>query len=130
MSTKTPPSQTAGKRFIGQVEWFSERKGYGFIGWEEDKDVFVHRSAILSRGKILQEGQKVEFGVKRTPQGTEAINVIELPREAERAIDHSGHNLQVLSRKQAHHVKNRQRHSNPARPQKGPFVYSYTIRKR
>jgi cold shock CspA family protein len=56
MVTKTPPSQTAGQRFIGQVEWFSERKGYGFIGWEEDKDIFVHRSAILSRGKILQEG--------------------------------------------------------------------------
>ena len=130
MSTETPASQVAGERFIGRVEWFSERKGYGFIGWQEDKDIFVHQSAVLRRGrKILQEGQRVEFGVRRTPQGPEAINVVELPRGAERAIDHPEHNPRV-SKGQAHRVKRRQRGSDSARTQTGPFVYSYTIQRR
>ena len=130
MSTGTLPSQVAGERFIGRIEWFSERKGYGFIGWQGDKDVFVHRNAILDQGrKILQEGQRVEFGVRRTPKGPEAINVIELPRGTERVIDHPEHNPQV-SRGQAHRVKRRQRSSDSARTKTGPFVYSYTIQRR
>ena len=130
MSTEIPASQVAGERFIGRVEWFSERKGYGFIGWQEDKDIFVHQSAVLRRGrKILQEGQRVEFGVRRTPQGPEAINVVELPREAERAIDHPDHNPRV-SKGQGHRAKRRQMGSDSARTQTGLCVYSYTIRKR
>jgi CspA family cold shock protein len=130
MSTGTLPSQVTGERFIGRVEWFSERKGYGFIGWQEDKDVFVHRSAILSQGrKILQEGQRVEFGIKRTPRGPEAMNVIELPRGAERVIDHPKHNPQV-SKGQAHRLKRRQRDSDSARTKTEPFVYSHTIQRR
>ena len=128
MSTEPLPSQVAGERFIGQVEWFSERKGYGFIGWQEDKDVFVHRSAILSQGrKTLQEGQRVEFGVERTSQGPKAINVVELPSGAEPAIDHPKHNRQVL-RGQEHRVK--RRHRDSARTEVGAFVYSYTIQRR
>jgi len=129
MSTGTLPSQVAGERFIGQVEWFSERKGYGFIGWQGDKDVFVHRSAVLSEGhKILQKGQKVEFGVRHTPRGPEAINVIELPSETERATDHPKHNPQIS--REAHRAKRRQRGSDSARTKAGPFVYSYTIQRR
>ena len=128
VGTEISPSQVAGQRFIGRVEWFSEPKGYGFIDWQEDKDVFVHRSAILGRG-ILQEGQRVEFGVKRTPKGPEAIDVIKLPRGAERAVDHPAHNPQV-SRGQAHRVKKRQRGSDSARTTRAPFVYSYTIQRR
>ncbi len=130
MSTGTLPSQVAGERFIGRVEWFSERKGYGFIGWQGDKDVFVHRSAILSQGrKILREGQRVEFGVRRTPRGPEAINVIELPRRTVRVIDHPKHNPQI-SKGQAHRVKRRQRGSDSAKTKTGLFVYSYTIQRR
>ena len=130
MSTGTLASQVAGKRFIGRVEWFSEHRGYGFIDWQGDKDVFVHRSAIQDRGrKILQEGQKVEFGIKRTSKGPEAINVVKLPRRAERAINRSEHNPQ-MSKRQAHRVKRPQKASDSARTKKGLVVYSYTIRKR
>jgi CspA family cold shock protein len=130
MNTGISPSQVAGQRFIGRVAWFSELKGYGFIDWREDKDVFVHRSAILSQGrKILQEGQRVEFGIKHTPRGPEAINVIELAKGAERVIDQPKHNPQV-SRGQAHRLKRRQRDSDSARTRTGPFVYSYTIQRR
>ncbi len=127
MNTGSAPSQVVEERFIGRVEWFSERKGYGFIGWQEDKDVFVHRSAILGRGrKILQEGQRVEFGVRRTPRGLKAINVIELPRRAERGIDNPKHNPQI-SKGQEHRVRKRQGGSDSARTKTGAFVYSYTI---
>jgi CspA family cold shock protein len=130
MSTGTPASEVAGERFIGRVEWFSKRKGYGFIGWQGDKDVFVHRSAILGQGhKILKEGQRVEFGVRRTPRGPETMNVIELPRGAERAINHPEHNTRV-SRGQAHRAKRHRRGSDSAMTKTGLFVYSYTIQRR
>jgi CspA family cold shock protein len=130
MSTETLPSQIAGERFIGQVKWFSEHKGYGFIDWQEDKDVFVHRSAIMGQGrKILEEGQTIEFGVSYTPRGPEAMNVIELTRGAERVIDHPEPNLQV-SRRQAHRIERHQRDSGSARTRTGLFVYSYTIQRR
>jgi len=129
MSTGTLPSQVAGERFIGRVEWFSARRGYGFIDWQEDKDAFVHRSAILSQErKILQEGRRVEFGIRRTPRGPEAINVIKLPRGAEGDVDHPKHNPQI-SRARKYRAKMRQRGSDSARTKTGPFVYSYTIRK-
>jgi CspA family cold shock protein len=128
--TGTLPSQVAGERFIGRVKWFSERRGYGFIGWQEDKDVFVHRNAILGQGrKILQEGQRVEFGIRHTPRGPEAMNVIELPRGAEQIIDHPEHNPQI-SKGQGHRAKRRQRGSDSARTRTGLFVYSYTIQRR
>jgi CspA family cold shock protein len=122
MSTGTVTSQITDRRFIGRVEWFSERKGYGFIDWKEDKDVFVHRSAIQGQGhKVLNGGQRVEFGVKRTPQGLEAIDVIKLPKGAKQAVDRPTHNPQV---------KERQRGSHSARTTRASFVYSYTIQKR
>ena len=122
MSTGTLPSQVTDRRFIGRVEWFSERKGYGFIGWKEDKDVFVHRSAIQGQGhKVLNGGQRVEFGVKRTPKGPEAIDVIKLPRGAEQAVDCPTHKPQV---------KERRRDSDSARTTRASFVYSYTIQNR
>ncbi|MCQ9208735.1 MAG: cold shock domain-containing protein [Omnitrophica bacterium] len=60
----------------GKVKWFSNQKGYGFISTEEDKDVFVHHSAIQGEGyKTLEEGQEVEFEVQQGPKGEQAINV-------------------------------------------------------
>lgn len=45
----------------GQVKWFNESKGFGFIEQNDGgKDVFVHFSAIMTDGfKTLAEGQRV-----------------------------------------------------------------------
>ena len=61
---------------LGQVKWFNDAKGYGFITQEGGEDVFVHYSAIQAQGfKSLAEGDQVEFEVTRGPKGLQAANV-------------------------------------------------------
>ncbi|WP_063843863.1 transcription antiterminator/RNA stability regulator CspE [Enterobacter hormaechei] len=64
----------------GNVKWFNESKGFGFITPEDgSKDVFVHFSAIQSNGfKTLAEGQCVEFEITNGAKGPSAANVIAL----------------------------------------------------
>ena len=60
----------------GQVKWFNNEKGYGFIDYTTGEDIFVHYSAIKQDGyKTLSEGQKVNFDLIETPKGLQAINV-------------------------------------------------------
>jgi CspA family cold shock protein len=62
-------------RQSGTVKWFNDAKGFGFITTEGGEDVFVHFSAIQSRGSLLQEGAQVEFDVTQGPKGLQAQNV-------------------------------------------------------
>jgi cold shock protein len=63
----------------GTVKWFNASKGYGFIQRQSGEDVFVHYSAIQSEGyKTLNEGQAVEFEVKKGPKGLQAEAVVGL----------------------------------------------------
>ena len=60
----------------GRVKWFNNDKGYGFIGFRENEDIFVHYSAIDQEGyKTLSEGQYVEFNLVETGKGYQALNV-------------------------------------------------------
>lgn len=60
----------------GNVKWFNESKGFGFIEQENGPDVFVHFSAITMTGfKTLAEGQKVEFEITQGQKGPQAENV-------------------------------------------------------
>ena len=60
----------------GNVKWFNNDKGYGFIEYIEGEDIFVHYSAIKQSGyKTLNEGQLVEFDLIRTNKGLQAVNV-------------------------------------------------------
>jgi len=61
----------------GNVKWFNESKGFGFITPDDgSKDVFVHFSAIASDGfRTLAEGQQVTFDVEDGPKGPQATNV-------------------------------------------------------
>jgi len=63
----------------GTVKWFNASKGYGFIQRQSGEDVFVHHSAIQAEGyRSLNEGQAVEFEVKKGPKGLQAENVVGL----------------------------------------------------
>jgi len=65
------------ERELGVVKWFNGEKGYGFIARDnEEKDVFVHFSAINAEGfRTLREGQRVEFEVVEGEKGPQAQNV-------------------------------------------------------
>ncbi len=63
----------------GNVKWFNDQKGFGFIETEENVDIFVHHSEIQDSGfKSLEEGQAVEFEVRQGDKGNYAANVIKL----------------------------------------------------
>jgi len=58
------------------VKWFNDEKGFGFIDYRENEDIFVHYSAIKDEGyKTLSEGQNVEFDLISTDKGYQAKNV-------------------------------------------------------
>ena len=66
-------------RGTGQVKWVNNAKGYGFIGCDSGKDVFVHYSAITGDGyRTLQEGETVEFEIVEGQKGPQAANVIKI----------------------------------------------------
>ncbi|HQR32175.1 MAG TPA: cold shock domain-containing protein [Blastocatellia bacterium] len=63
----------------GEVKWFNDSKGYGFITPESGPDVFVHHASILSEGfRSLSEGDQVQFEVVQGPKGPQATNVTKI----------------------------------------------------
>ncbi|MEH6579703.1 MAG: cold shock domain-containing protein [Amphritea sp.] len=62
---------------LGQVKWFNNTKGFGFIvSSEYDEDLFAHYSAILADGfKGLKAGQVVEFDTSPGDRGIHAVNI-------------------------------------------------------
>jgi len=61
----------------GTVKWFNDRKGFGFIEGEDEKDIFVHRNS-LTEGTYLNDGDQVEYEVGSSDKGPQAINVKKL----------------------------------------------------
>jgi cold shock CspA family protein len=66
MSSESAAPET--KRYVGQVKWFNNKAGYGFITMtnEENKesDIFTHYSTVQvgdSQYKYLVQGEYVEF---------------------------------------------------------------------
>ena len=59
-----------------RVKWFNNEKGYGFIEYKENEDIFVHYSQILQDGyKSLNQGDNVYFELIETDKGFQAKNV-------------------------------------------------------
>lgn len=67
---------------VGQVKWFSDSSGYGFItiadGEKKGCDIFVHHSGIKpanSNYKTLRKGEYVNFNVVKGLNGQQAVDV-------------------------------------------------------
>ena len=57
----------------GQVKFFNDEKGYGFIIDEETKDsLFVHMN---NTAESIRENDKVTFEIEMGPKGANAVNV-------------------------------------------------------
>ena len=63
----------------GKCKWFDDTKGFGFIGTEGEKDIFVHYSSIQMTGrKTLKENDPVEFEIEQSERGPRAVNVVKV----------------------------------------------------
>jgi CxxC-x17-CxxC domain-containing protein len=72
-------SPARGGKPTGEVKWFNESKGFGFIHDDSGEDVFVHFSAIMGDGfKTLNPGDRVEYDVVPGSKGKQAANVIRI----------------------------------------------------
>ncbi len=70
----------------GEVKWFNDRKGFGFITLDDGNELFVHYSGIVSEGyKTLKQGQRVRLVLEDTDKGPQASRVTVDEEEAEPA---------------------------------------------
>lgn len=58
----------------GNVKFFNESKGFGFIAAEDGKEYFVHISG-LEEGVSIKDEDAVVFDVADGDRGPKAINV-------------------------------------------------------
>ena len=58
----------------GNVKFFNNSKGFGFIAGEDGKEYFVHQTG-LNAGVSLNENDSVEFDVEQGDRGPKAVKV-------------------------------------------------------
>ena len=68
----------------GTVKFFNRRKGFGFVSGEDEKDYFVHFTA-LKQGTFLRDNDKVSFDAEEGEKGPKAINVTLLEKASDRS---------------------------------------------
>ncbi len=60
----------------GKIKKLVRERGFGFITDTDGREIFFHQSSIIdTQFDTLNEEQKVEFEVEKSPKGPRAINV-------------------------------------------------------
>lgn len=60
----------------GIVKWFNKENGFGFITSEDNRNVFVHYSRIITkRYQELESDEEIVFDIADGKFGLEAFNV-------------------------------------------------------
>lgn len=63
----------------GRVKSFNNDKGYGFIELANGETIFVHFTAIETKGfKTLRPGEKVQFMIVEGERGPQAAHVVKI----------------------------------------------------
>ena len=61
----------------GQVKFYSDKKGYGYIIGNNETEYYFHISGVVERLK-LDVDQIVEFTPTETSKGFQALNVVRI----------------------------------------------------
>jgi CspA family cold shock protein len=65
-----------GEELKGKIKTLIQDRGFGFLTTETGKDVFFHRSDLVGVDfEALREGIGVQFDLRMTPKGPQAVNV-------------------------------------------------------
>jgi len=73
-----PPLAVGSDVRRGTIKWFNRGRSYGFIQAEDGSEVFFHESAVVlgASDGSLTKGRAVEFEIRGTPKGQQAVNVV------------------------------------------------------
>jgi len=92
----------------GQVKWFNNAKGFGFILPDDGgADLFAHYSAISMDGyKTLKAGQLVTFDAVDGPKGLHAANIkaVESARDDHLVLSDSVEEVELAESSPAEHI--------------------------
>jgi cold shock protein len=58
----------------GTIKWYRKEKGYGFISGDDNKEYFMHYTS-LPQDIDNVDGKTVEFEIKNTDRGTQAVDI-------------------------------------------------------
>ena len=67
----------SGKKLEGTVKFFNRTKGFGFISYNNNEEVFVHKSDVKG---YIKKNDKVTFEIAKTKKGLAAVNVSKLSK--------------------------------------------------
>lgn len=63
-------------RVAGEVTWFNEQTGFGFILGDDKRDIFVHYTEVTRDGfQTLVPGERVTYEVGDADRGPKALDV-------------------------------------------------------
>jgi CspA family cold shock protein len=62
-------------RKSGVIKFYNEKKGFGFIRYDEDSDIFFHISEVENQHSTINEGDPVTFETGQGKKGIVAVKV-------------------------------------------------------
>jgi CspA family cold shock protein len=76
MSDASAPLANGAPKLEGEIKWFNEARGYGFIGRDGEPDTFLHISALKKAGlSDVREKDRVRFRIENTKKGMQACDI-------------------------------------------------------